>query len=72
MKTEPMEKHLEHNVAQKPSDTLNWTNPDFDTSFMDPPPSKSKFGGISVGRNYSVMRSGIKKGLPLGFICYTV
>ena len=34
---------------------LNWTNPDNDTSFMDPLPSKSECGGISVGRKISVM-----------------
>ena len=51
-----MEKQSEPNIEQKPSDNLNWTNPDIDTSFMDPPPSKSECGGISVGRKISVMQ----------------
>ena len=55
VETEPMEKQSEPNIVQKPSDALNRTNSDVDTSFKDPPPSMSKCVGTSVGRNNSVM-----------------
>ena len=44
-----------NNLKDKPSQTLNWTNPEYDTSYMDPPPSKKECGGISVGKQIAIM-----------------
>ena len=41
---------LLNNLEDKPSQTLNWTNPEYDTSYMDPQPSKSECGAISVDK----------------------